>query len=274
MPEAAEVKIIVDGLKELLIDKTIVKVETLGGKFFKLPIKGLEELQSLLPVQLKQVECKGKLIYGTLTNKEKKESIYLWSSLGMSGFWTSKELKHNHFVFITDIGERIYYNDARRFGNLLFVKREELIQKLETLGVDILGDSYPNIKEVVLEKFRRFSKRNICIALMSQEVLSGVGNYIKAEALFKSKISPWKTVSELSDRQILSLYKHCSNIAKEAYLLKGNSFHSFKDVEGNTGGYSDKLIIYKREVDPYGNKIIKEETPDGRSTYWSPKIQN
>lgn len=272
MPEAAEVKIIVDGLKELLIDKIIVKVEVLGGKFNKLPIKGLEDLQTLLPVSLKQVECKGKLIYGTLTNTN-KGSIYLWSSLGMSGFWTSKELKHNHFVFITDTGERIYYNDARRFGNLLFVKREELVEKLEVLGVDILGDSYPGIQDVVLEKFKRYPKRNICQALMNQEVLSGVGNYIKAEALYKAKISPWKTISELTDKQILNLYKHCSNIAKEAYLLKGNSFKSFKDVEGNTGGYSDKLIVYKRETDPHGNKIIKEETPDGRNTYWCPKVQ-
>lgn len=108
---------------------------------------------------------------------------------------------------------------------------------------------------------------------MSQQVLAGVGNYIKAEALFKARISPHRVVSEISEQRLKLLYQSCREIALEAYLLKGNSFHSFVDSEGKRGTYSDKLLIYRQKIDPYGNKIIKEETKDGRTTHWSDTIQ-
>jgi hypothetical protein len=32
-------------------------------------------------------------------------------------------------------------------------------------------------------------------------------------------------------------------------------------------------MVYEKEIDPRGNKITKEKTPDGRYTYWVKTLQ-
>ena len=68
---------------------------------------------------------------------------------------------------------------------------EETNKKLLELGPD------PLTHDISIEQFRtRLFKKNkkgektICEALMNQKTVAGVGNYIKAEVLWLSKVSP------------------------------------------------------------------------------------
>lgn len=274
MPEAAEVKLITDFLTEKLVGKNIIDMGMSGSKFVKKPIANIFEFITTQPLKCTEAQCKGKFIYLTFKNKY-NEIWFMKNSLGMTGFWTAdSSLNHNHFFFRLEDNSKIYFNDARKFGNISFTKNEsEILVKLYELGHDILGPIYPDMYSDIFKRFKKYLDKNICVALMSQEVLAGVGNYIKAEALFKAEISPWRKVEEIPTRRLQELIKWCRQIAIDAYILKGNSFHTFTNADGTKGSYKDKLKIYKQKIDPYGNEIIKEETPDGRTTYWSPSVQ-
>jgi len=272
MPEAAEVKIVVDNITPHLVGKSIVRVGIVEGSNFLKRVKGFNLFKFRLPLKVSKIHTHGKLIYGKLIDELGTMDIYFTNSLGMTGSWVLEERKHNHFYFETSEGKKIFYNDPRKFGFINFTdSANDIIKKVNSMGVDILSE-LPSKDEEVIERFRKYPKRNITIAMMNQNVLSGVGNYIKAEALYRAGISPWHTVEELSNSQLIDIYNQSSQVAHEAYQKKGNSFHSYKHMDGSLGSYSDDLLVYKQKSIGF-DAIIKEQTPDGRNTYWCPNIQ-
>ena len=103
--------------------------------------------------------------------------------------------------------------------------------------------------------------------MMDQEVISGCGNYIKAEVLYYAGISPLRKISELSEREVELLYEGLIVIPRISYNYKGLSIRDYSDGYGRKGYFGDKLKVY-------GKKNLKRtKTPDGRITYWDPKKQ-
>ena len=52
-------------------------------------------------------------------------------------------------------------------------------------------------------------KRNdtfIAAALLDQKVAAGCGNYLRAEVLYLAKISPYKHIKELSDKELTKIW--------------------------------------------------------------------
>ena len=104
---------------------------------------------------------------------------------------------------------------------------------------------------------------------MNQRYLSGIGNYIKCEALHHCRLNPHLIIEMISDTQILSLYQSIREIAKQSYQAKGASFQTYQDPDRNKGKYSFNFQVYgKKEFQDY--KVMVEKTCDGRSTYWCP----
>ena len=68
---------------------------------------------------------------------------------------------------------------------------------------------------------RQHNNKNITKALMDQSIFAGIGNYIKAESLWLSKINPLKDVKQISDCELHLL---CSSIKS----IMTNSFNSEK----------------------------------------------
>ena len=108
---------------------------------------------------------------------------------------------------------------------------------------------------------------------MIQGYLSGIGNYLKCEALYAAKLSPYRLISSLNDSEIITLYQEITRIAKESYHSKGESFLTFRDPDSNKGRYSFNFQVYGRDkIDNYS--IQREKTGDGRSTYWVKELQS
>jgi len=133
------------------------------------------------------------------------------------------------------------------------------------LGPDILTDSF------TLPKWRTLcashGNKNITAFMMDQNIICGCGNYIKAEALHYSKISPLRKVKSLSDGEIEKLYEALRVIPRIAYNNKGLSLRDYTDHNGNKGFHEFQLSIYGKK------QATKTKTADGRTTYWDPKIQ-
>jgi formamidopyrimidine-DNA glycosylase len=100
---------------------------------------------------------------------------------------------------------------------------DPLIQNeyLATLGPDALP--YPDEGTFDESEFRerlglpQHAERTIGAALLDQTIVAGLGNYLRAEILFKCRIDPWKCVHDLSAAEMDKLCRAVPQITRRAY---------------------------------------------------------
>ena len=266
MPEGPEVKRNAVALSKMLSNQNITEATIVSGRYTRNELKGFDDFSADLPCRVIGVGCHGKFIYFMFNN-----GWNLWSTLGMTGVWSQKPSKHTRFKFATDSFET-YYNDIRNFGTLKFVYgKTSLLAKLNSLGIDLLSQTVSCSDFIA--KLRKHDHKNICKAIMDQSVLAGVGNYIKAEALWISKVNPLTTVSELEDFQLIELKDAIECVMSSSYEHGGATFLTHVDFAGYKGKYTSRFLCYNRKTDAEGNEVTKIKTPDGRTTHWSQKRQ-
>ncbi len=275
IPEGVEVKLSADVIRPLVVDKTVIAAYTTDNSRYKgnnsrlgIAYKDFTDFNSEYPTKVKAVDVHGKFMYWTFT-----ESYYMFCTFGMTGQWSPIKGKHPCFVFDFDDGSHIYFNDPRHFGTIHFTdKAQELIDKLNKLGWDPLQGKSSLLWERIC-KICSHSKKPIGQLLMDQSVFAGVGNYIRAEALYLAKISPWRQCNSLTQREIESLCQNIIDVMQESYKYQGATILTYKTVYGEEGRYSSFFKVYGQKFDPLGNQIVKENTPDGRTIHWCPTIQ-
>ena len=268
MPEGPEVKRNTDFLNRQLSGKQIEEINILSGRYTKEkgPFKGYEKMLDKMLI-VSEVLCKGKFIYFKF-----QDGTSLWSTLGMSAAWQKKETKHSRVYIKTSYGNEVFFNDIRNFGTLKYVETtKELNDKLKTLGPDVLN-SYVDT-ELFKSRLDKKPKWTIAKALMNQTVISGIGNYLKAEILYAAKISPHRLCKDLTLSEIELIAEKSFEITNASYQSGGATIMTYRDENNKKGLYSRRFMVYNHKTDPMGNKIIKETTEDKRSTYWVPEIQ-
>lgn len=266
MPEGVEVKIICEQLNSKTQGKKVTGLEILGGRFLKKAPDCLDEFKTSLSSQpqLQSVSCKGKFIWFTFSN-----GWYLFNTLGMTGSWSTETEKHSAFRLDLD-DSSLYFTDPRRFGTIHFTNLVgHLNNKLKSLGPDFMSEP-PTVEEFI-QRFNK--KKTLCELLMDQGVCCGVGNYIKAEALYRAKLSPLRPGNQCTKDELKLLLKSICNVMQESYRARGATLATYKNVDGEAGAFSSFLRVYKKQNDPDGNLVVAVETPDKRTTYWVPSIQ-
>ena len=266
MPEGPEVRRYAIDLSKAVTGRSLESVSIVSGRYSKSAPEGLEEFQDALSLNVLGTGVHGKFLYWLLEG-----SWSIWSTLGMTGAWSSSQSKHTRFKFTLD-GEVVYYNDIRNFGTMKFVKGPQpLIDKLEKLGPDLLSEKCNN--DLFISRLRTQDSKLIVQALMDQSVVAGVGNYIKADSLWLAKISPHRRVSDISDEELVILNNSIRDVMVSSFDSGGATLRSYVQFDGSSGEYGSRFLVYNRKVDQDGNKVLKEKTKDGRSTYWSPDRQ-
>jgi DNA-formamidopyrimidine glycosylase len=278
MPEGAELRSSRDDLRKLLQGKKIIDLwPTTTGRYKSKPIEGLQQFkEETHPLTIESIDVKGKFMWWTLKNE--KTTWYLWCTYGMSGQWTPVHDKHTAFILqyndsgikITRDWQTLYFVDPRHFGTIKFISDPKVHQKkLASLGPDVLSDT-PMTPELFAERLLGKPNRVISEALMDQSTLSGVGNYMRAEALWLAKVNPWKPVVELTSQQLLDLYESTLSVARNSYESGGATIHTYKGVAGEEGTYSSRFVVYGRQHDADGNEVLREQDSNGRTVHWSP----
>ena len=130
------------------------------------------------------------------------------------------------------------------------------------------------IRDSFINSLRRKDKKTVVEALMDQSVVSGVGNYVKAEALYLAKISPHRLVSSLTNAELCDLNAATRSVLVNSFESGGATLKSYQDFYGEAGDATQRFAVYGRKSDPAGREIIKEQTKDGRTTHWVPGIQS
>jgi len=266
MPEGPECRRYAMDLAERISTRTLLSVEMVSGRYTKKPPTGIDSFTSHLPCKIVGAGVHGKFIYWILSDE-----LSIWSTLGMTGAWSSQESKHTRVKFNLDDGV-VYYNDQRNFGTLKFIRGKfQLIEKLKSMGPDMLASDVTD--EEFIERIKKKPDWQITKALMDQSIVAGVGNYIKSDSLWLARISPLRKVSELSDDNFRNLNRSIKQIMRESFQTGGATIKTYKSFDGTEGGYSRKFLVYNQEKDPDGNDVVKQTTGDKRSTFWVPSIQ-
>jgi formamidopyrimidine-DNA glycosylase len=266
MPEHPEVSLATQAIKPLIINKTISNIFVGNTSRYKNTLPNNFNNFKTTNNQVLNVQNKGKFQYWTFDN-----NWYMFCTFGMTGQYSPKPGKHLclGIEFNDDTG--IYFNDPRHFGTISFTnKRQDLTSKLNDLGWDpVLMSLDKNFNWIKSQ----FKNKTLAETLMNQKIFCGVGNYIKAESLYRAKLSPWKIANTLTEADIYLLCNSVIDVITESYNAQGATISTYKTILGENGQYSSCFKVYKQLKDQLGNPIISETTPDKRTTWWCPNIQ-
>lgn len=285
MPEGGELAVSRDSLKALIEGKAIVNIfPGKTGRYSKSPPTGfntfVKTMQAKGSPRVKEVAVKGKFMHWTLEFPCDFERWHLWTTYGMTGAWQTHETKHSTFgIYYNDSGigiqpfESLYFNDQRRFGTIKLVKGDDLHdKKLASIGPDLLNGPYPSVaefKQILLKK----PARPICEILLDQSAVSGVGNYVRAEALYRACVDPFAPASELTDVQIVKLLDESKDVLKEAYKSKGATIRNYQQSDGTAGAAQFSFRVYNKKICPCAHAVARKQDSTGRTVHYCPRCQ-
>ena len=201
------------------------------------------------------------------SNDEDNARVYaypiIWEYISNNNLseWFEKALDHLNVEFVMDNGLKMYFYDQLSFGTLKIIdKKTDLEKKLKELGPDMLD------KETTFEIFQKHitkkthSDKAIGNVIVNQKVISGIGNYLRSDALWMAKVSPFRKVSEIDNNELELIYKAVRGLMwgdynyNEAVKL-GYISKEFKIPHD----YDRELFVYRQDNDIDGNKVTKTE---------------
>lgn len=265
MPEAAEVKH-VGNLLSTASDHTITEALVISGRYVRAPI----DMSQLIGATIERVIVKGKLIVFAL--RRNSEVFAALSTLGMTGWWyrthksEATSIKHRRIEITLDDGSVLVFADPRNFGTFKVTSWSMAKAKQSELGPDIMTP--PALWTITFPEFvarvQRFARKvTLAEALLDQRIASGVGNYIRADAMHLASFSPLRPMIELSEDELKKLWETLHLIATCAYEDR-------HPVTPNAG-YSN--LCYGQKTGLQGGTIKTYEDKHGRTVWYGPVEQ-
>ena len=271
MPELPEVETVKRVLEPIVIGHTINKIDVLRATIVNNQADAFisyfekETYQSISRI--------GKFLIFHLTNNK-----VLISHLRMEGKYielleNEPNTKYARVIFHLDNNHKICYDDSRSFGRMLMSDENSYRKEKE---VAKLGPEPFDVKDIdpLFNKAKRLSLP-IKTALLSQEIITGLGNIYVDEVLFASKIHPLTPAKLITKKEWEVIVKESSRILKEAIVAGGStikSYHPGKDIDGNFqtslkayGKKDEKCVVCHTNM-----RFIKV---NGRGTTFCPHCQ-
>lgn len=261
MPELAELRLTADYINEAAGD-----VKFIAAK--KNPEHKGEELDIPFKKFKIRAQARGKELVVGILDRYSDQILPIRWTMGMSGYFkltnTGNEPKHAHMIFYTDDGCSLSFVDVRRFG-----KWKSGVWWNKDRSPDPTTE-FTEFKENILNNLNRAAfKKPIYETLMDQKFFNGIGNYLRAEILYRiPTLHPATTGREAieSHPEILDL---CRDIPNMAYIKGGGSIKDW--VNPFTGAkeiYENFMICYGRKG--MGQLIDR----NGRRFWFDPKWVN
>jgi len=296
MPEIIEVRNYANFIKKKAKNKNLLTINILNGRYKKHnPFKHYYKIKNKLPLKLIDVKTKGKFMYFCLGD------FYIGITLGLSGGWFWKKsdklihgihpemfdeesikkyinnaMKHLNIEFIFDSGT-LYFYDQLSFGTIKNFDKDELYKKLSKIGLDIM-DVNTIFSDFKL-KINKITNQNKKIGniLLNQKIISGVGNYLRADSLWLSKISPFRKIKDIDDKELQVLFNNIRLLTWSVYNYKeGIELGVINKSDKLPIDYNKEFLIYGKDKDIYNNNITKEKLYEGsqiRYIYWVKNYQ-
>jgi formamidopyrimidine-DNA glycosylase len=198
--------------------------------------------------------------------------------LGMSGWFhvaaigdrTREVDAHDHVVFVMSSGQRVVFNDPRRFGfmDLAVAGQADDYPSLKAMGPEPLS---PAFDAAALARACRGRKASIKVTLLDQRVVGGLGNIYASEALHHAKLSPLrqaKSIATVSGKPKAAAVQLAASIKAVLSAAIRRSESPYR---------AGRFRVYERAGQPCLRKgcggEIKQITQAARSTYYCPVCQ-
>jgi formamidopyrimidine-DNA glycosylase len=287
MPELPEVETVRRGLQPVLEGARIERVELRRGNLrFPFPEHFVDRLTGHVVVSLGR---RAKYLVAELD-----DDTVLLMHLGMSGSFRieaddaesntpgvfhhprSKAEAHDHVVFHLSNGQRIIYNDPRRFGFMTLSSRATLHEDpyLKGLGVEPVGNAFDG---KTLRRLFEGKKTSLKAALLDQRLVAGLGNIYVCEALNRAKLAPERLAGKLTPKTAELLATSIRDVLGEAITAGGSSLRDHRQTNGELGYFQHSFRVYDREGETCVNSgcggTIERKVQTGRSTFFCPRCQ-
>ena len=276
-PEGPEVRTVADKIRPVVTGQVITSYFI--GKPHKLT--GFDTLRC--PATILEVQSYGKKI---LLHLDSGQSIII--ALGMSGRLQYQDGGHTHVRF--DLSQptingmlrvlrpngALYYDQSRPFAGIDIIPSSTLSGFFSTYGPDLLQCALttwiPSDYWLAVFRRKKIVKWHICQALLDQELVAGIGNYLKSEILYYAGVHPSREMQSLTDDELEKIRECAHQVIALAYAHRGFTIKSYISPDGEMGVYP--AAVYGKTVDPYGRVVIKiPKTKDGRASYYVAEVQ-
>ncbi len=146
------------------------------------------------------------------------------------------------------------------------------------LGPDVLDGTTTTtlIEERLLG--RRYRNRRLGNFLTDQQFAAGLGNYLRCEILFTTRLSPARKPAELSEQEITSLAAAILELPRQSYSTEGitNRLDRAHQLMDAGSSFEDaRFQVFRRAGKPCyrcGEAIIKAQS-GGQACYFCPTCQ-
>lgn len=271
MPELPEVETTRRGIAPYVLGKTIRQV-IIHSRKLRWPVPP-DLNRQVAGQKVVALERRGKYLLLRL----EQGSIIL--HLGMSGSLRVVRCRtprdpHDHVEFVLPGGHCLRLRDPRRFGAVLFTRRDPLQHRLlRDLGPEPLADEFDG---AYLYRKSRGRKLAVKQFIMDSKVVTGVGNIYANEALFLAGIHPKRPAGRISAARYALLADAIKQVLRAAIRAGGTSLRDFTDAKGRPGYFARKLNVYGKagEPCPRCGTPIRHIMLGQRSTYYCPHCQH
>ena len=262
MPEGPEVKIASDYFNKFFSTSKQIKFEIISEYYHD----KYSDVFNIISDDLKIVKSTYTIGKNTFLDLENNQIFNF--HLGMTGGWSNELVKHCHFR-VFDCNKEIFFKDVRKFGNMKIITQSEFKEK-HNPKYDLLNKSY-NLKiHLNYLETKIKSQKSICSIIMDQKYFPGVGNYIKSESLYASKIHPEEKWGNLKKGTKVKLIKIIQRVMNESYKSGGAELKDFKNLFNPS---KFKLQIYGKKYTDKNNIVTSKKTSDSRKTWFCSKYQ-
>jgi len=154
---------------------------------------------------------------------------------------------------------------------------EEVQAVIDKLGPDPLVDPGADGEERFVAKVLK-KPTPICLLLMDQTVVAGIGNVYRAELLFRTRLNPFIPGRDLPEQTVRELWRDWEKLlligvqTGQMMTMDGLSPEAY---DGAMASRADRHWVYHRAGEPCrvcGATILMEEV-GGRKLYWCPVDQ-
>jgi endonuclease-8 len=148
----------------------------------------------------------------------------------------------------------------------------------KSVGPSTLTENFDESE--VIARLRGRPDLEIGVSLLTQSLLSGIGNVFKSEICFACGINPFRSASDLTDEDIKCLASKARKfMLANVTELSSGKITTYIPMRRTTGraNVSERLWVYKRTGEPCrrcGSAIVsRKQGFDARTTFWCPRCQ-
>lgn len=278
MSEGPEVKRTAARLNEALAGETIRDLEAHHKKLVEWLAT---EPDAIIGRKILHVHAIGKHILFDLDN-----GSHLHNHLLMFGSWRINTARTpiERDPRIMEIIRTAKHHAVLRGGSVFELLPAGTLAKhpsITRLGPDLLAETF-NAKRA-LRNLREYPDGEIAVALLNQEMLAGIGNYLKSEILFLARINPQTLIRELSNRELLEILTIARKVLLFSFENSGYTVPEEIRARLDEQGMSPltvgrKHYVFRRTNKPCwvcGTPIrqFRQGAGKGRITYYCPQCQ-